>query len=117
MNLRRKTLLIMTFMPIIMILITYIFAQFILLDNYAVLEQQRAEVNVKRSLNALSNELFELSTIVADWAAWDDTYAFIEDTNYEYIESNLVDATFANLRLNVMLFINSTSGIVYCSIQ
>ena len=54
MNLRRKTVLTMTVTPIIMILIMYVGAQFILMDNYAALEKQRAEVNVKRGLSALS---------------------------------------------------------------
>jgi len=113
MNLRRKTVLTMTVTPIIMILVMYIGAQFILLDNYAALEKQRAEVNVKRGLSALSNVLSELESTVSDWAAWDDTYTFIQDANEDYIESNLVDNTFVNLELNILLFINSEGNIVY----
>jgi len=113
MNLRKKTFLIMTVTPIIMILVMYIGAQFILLDNYAALEKQRAEVNVKRCLSALSNELAELESTASDWAAWDDTYTFIQDVNDDYVESNLVDGTFVNLRLNTMIFINSTGDIIY----
>jgi signal transduction histidine kinase len=103
----------MTVTPLIMILAMYVGAQFILLDNYAALEKQRAEVNVKRGLSALSNVLSELDSIVGDWAAWDDTYAFIQDTNEDYLESNLVDDTFFNLGLNIMIFINSERDIVY----
>lgn len=66
MNLRRKTVLTMIVTPLIMILVIYIGAQFILLENYRVLEQQRAEVNVKRVLSALSNVLSELETTVGD---------------------------------------------------
>jgi len=65
-NLRRKTVLTMIVTPLIMILVIYIGAQFILLENYRVLEQQRAEVNVKRVLSALSNVLSELETTVGD---------------------------------------------------
>lgn len=113
MNLRRKTVLTMTVTPIIMILIMYVGAHFILLDNYATLEKQRAEVNVKRCLSALSNVLSELNNIVSDWATWDDTYAFIQDANEDYIASNLVDETFINLRVNIMIFIDSEGDIVY----
>ena len=63
----------MTVTPILMILVMYVGAQFILLDNYAALEKQRAEVNVKRGLSALSKVLSDLDSIVGDWAAWDDT--------------------------------------------
>jgi signal transduction histidine kinase len=113
MNLRKKTFLIITVALISMTLVVYVSAQFILLDNYAALEKQRAEVNVKRCLSVLSNELTELDSTARDWAAWDDTYAFIQDANDNYLESNLVDETFINLRLNMMLFINSTGNVVY----
>jgi signal transduction histidine kinase len=113
MNLRRKTLLILAVVIIVMTLVVSIGARFILLDNYEALEKQRAEVNVKRCLSALSNELSELDSTATDWAAWDDTYAFIQDANDNYVESNLADDTFINLRLNMMLFINSTGNVVY----
>ena len=113
MNLRRKTVLAMTVMPIIMIVVTYFSAQFILMDNYAVLEKQRSEVNVKRGLSALSNVLSELDSTVSDWAAWDDTYTFIQDVNEDYIESNVIDSTFINLDINIMLFINTEGEVVY----
>jgi signal transduction histidine kinase len=113
MNLRRKTILTMTVTPIIMILIMYVGAQFILMDNYVALEKQRAELNVKRGLSALSTVLSGLDSTVSDWAAWDDTYNFIQDSNDDYIDSNLVDDTFVNLDLNIMLFINSEGTVVY----
>ena len=113
MNLRRKTFLTLAVVIIIMTLIVSIGAQFILLDNYEALEKQRAEVNVKRCLNALSNEVAELDSTASDWAAWDDTYAFIQDANDNYLKSNLVDDTFVNLKLNIMLFVNSTGNVVY----
>ena len=113
MNLRRKTVLAMTVMPIIMIVVTYFCAQFILMDNYAALEKQRAEVNVKRGLSALSNVLAELDSTVSDWAGWDDTYIFVQDINEDYIESNLVEGTFVNLGLNIMLFMNTEGEVVY----
>jgi signal transduction histidine kinase len=103
----------MTVTPIIMILVMYVGAQFILMDNYVALEKQRAEVNVKRGLSALSTVLSELDSTASDWAGWDDTYTFIQDSNDDYIESNLVDDTFVTLGLNVMLFINSEGDVVY----
>jgi sensor domain CHASE-containing protein len=113
MNLRRKTFLIITAALITMTLIVYVGAQFILLDNYEALEKERVEVNVKRCLNALSNEVAELDSTASDWAGWDDTYVFIQDANDNYLKSNLVDYTFVTLRLNMMLFINSTGNVVY----
>jgi len=67
----------------------------------------------ERVLNILNNELSNLDSICYDWAAWDDTYEFIEDVNQDYIDSNLVDETFVGLKLNLMIFINSSGKIVY----
>jgi len=60
-------------------------------------------------MRALSRELDSLKTIAHDWAAWDDTYAFIADANDDYVKSNLVDETFADIRLNLISFMD-TSG-------
>lgn len=113
MNLRRKTMLAMTITPIIIIIIMLAGAKLILLDSFATIEIQLAESNVKRGLSALANMLSELDSTVRDWAAWDDTYIFIQDANEKYKESNLVDETFANLEVNMMIFINSQGQIVY----
>jgi len=82
------------------ILVLYFVAQNTLMNSFAEIEERRTHQDVERAVSALSTELSSLDSIVGDWAAWDDTYAFIEDANAEYIRSNLVDGTFVELRLN-----------------
>ena len=41
---------------------------------------------------------------------------FIQDANEDYLESNLVDDTFFNLGINIMIYINSEGDIVYGSV-
>jgi len=77
------------------------------------IEEQDTQKHVEQVLSALSQEVLDLEYITVDWAAWDDTYAFIEDANSEYIESNLTDETFPTLRLNLMLFVHSSGRIVF----
>ncbi|MCW4007230.1 MAG: ATP-binding protein [Candidatus Bathyarchaeota archaeon] len=113
MNLRRKTMFAMTITPIIFIVVMLVGAKLILLDNFEAMEKQLAASNVKRGLSALANRLSKLDNTVRDWAAWDDTYVFIQDANEKYKESNLVDETFVNLEVNLMIFINSNGQIVY----
>jgi sensor domain CHASE-containing protein len=64
-------------------------------------------------LHALSRELSGLESITGDWASWDDTYTFIEDANTEYVQSNLIDGTFIELKLNLMMFIYSSGRNVF----
>jgi PAS domain S-box-containing protein len=88
-------------------------SQTVLLGKFADLEEQRTTANVERVISALSEKVAFLDGITADWASWDDTYTFIKDANEGYIESNLVDPTFVNNDLNLMLFINAAGEVVF----
>ena len=112
MTLRKKVLLIVSATIVALVVILHAASQIILLRGVANLEEQVASQNVQRAVNALTDELDTLNATAGDWAAWDDTYNFVEDANSDYIESNLVDLTFANLRLNLMLFVNSSGQVV-----
>jgi signal transduction histidine kinase len=94
----------------------YAGSQFIVLSSFARLEEQNAQKNVERTLSALSNEFSELSSKAGDYAEWDETYTFIQDANKAYIEDNLDAATWANLRVDVVLFINSAGALVFGTI-
>ena len=113
MTLRKKTLLLIGVIFLSLGLTLYFVSQNILLNSFVELEERYTRQNVERAVNALSVELSSLDSIVGDWAAWDDTYAFIEDANAEYIRSNLVDGTFIELRLNLMMFIHSSGKAVF----
>lgn len=97
-----------------MLLALYVGSQYILMKDYERLEKQEAQEHVERSLNVLSNELEDLSSTAGDWAIWDDTYTFVQDGNAEYVQANLEDpAVFANLRVDVIVFISSEGDVVF----
>ena len=91
----------------------YLVSRKVLLRSFGELEQRAVWKEVRRVLSVLSDELSTLDEIAYDWAAWDDTYKFIEDANEDYIRSNLTDETFTGLRLNLMLFIHSSGRVVF----
>ncbi len=112
-SLRKKTLLIFSLTILCLIGIMYATSRVILLKSYARLEEEHTRQNVKRVSSFLSEESTQLDRVVFDWSSWNETYAFIQGKNPDYVKSNLVNYTFANLRLNLLLFINSTGEIVY----
>ncbi len=57
--------------------IVYAASQLILLPSYADLEKQDARNNGQRVLDTLAEDLTALDHQLADWAAWDESYAFI----------------------------------------
>jgi len=113
MKLRNKASIVIGVTLIIMIVALYVTSRIILLGGFAKLEEQNTRQNVERALSALSDELSILDGTVSDWAAWDDTYAFIQDLGSDYIDSNLVDETFTALRLNVVLFIKPSGQTLF----
>ena len=113
MTLRRKTLMTVGGVFLGLVIILYFISQTLLLRSFTQLEEQRTRLDVERALNALSSDVNAMKTLTSDWAAWDDTYAFIENANRDYIRSNLVDSTFTTLQLNLMLFINPYGQMVY----
>jgi len=112
MKMRQKTIIIIVLASIVMVSILYVISQTILLDSFAKLEDQNTRQNVERVMSALSNEFSELNSKCADWAEWDDTYAYVQDLNDDYKQANLVDSSFINIRINFLLFINSTGHVV-----
>lgn len=113
MTLRKKALLIIGLSLLALLALVYITSRFILLSNLEETEARYTGQNVERALASLSHILLELETTTADRASWDDTYAFIETRDDEYIQSNLLDETFITLGLNLMMFIDASGQIVF----
>ncbi|MFC1976774.1 CHASE4 domain-containing protein [Chloroflexota bacterium] len=113
MTLRTKVLLIIGGSLLCMVGLAYATSRFTFIRGLEEIEQHDTRRNVERALGALAYLITDMEADAADWAAWDDTYAFIGDSNDEYIQSNLVDETFIKLRLNLMLFVDSSGSIVF----
>lgn len=114
MGLRKKTLITICTTLILMILIIYSITSVILLGGYAKLEKQNIIQSAGQAMELINDELVQLKSVVGDWAPWNDTYRFIQNTNQEYIDDNLMDFTVVNLYVNFLLFINNAGEIVYC---
>lgn len=113
MTIRKKTLLIIGVTFVGLVVILYFVSQSILLSSFGRLEEEETRENIERVVAALENNISFIDATADDWATWDDTYAFIEDKNTTYIESNLIDGTFVNLSLNFMVYINTAHEVVF----
>jgi len=113
MTLRNKTLMMIGVTLAGLIVIQFVTSRIILLRGFRELEEKHVRQNIDRALRALSHEIAGIQTIAHDWAAWDDTYTFIADANDDYVKSNLVDETFTDMRLSLMLFIDTSGKAVF----
>lgn len=115
MTLRIKTAIFIIVTLLILIVSLAVAAQYIVLNSFAHLEEQDTYSNVERVRNAVAAELATLATLAQDYAAWDDTYAFIQDRNPEFIHANFTEETLANLQVNLIVLIDTDGGIAFAS--
>jgi len=114
-SVRSKTLLITTITIGGLIAILYLSARLIVLGSFSRLERESMGANVARARQAILQEVKQVDTTCADWAPWDDTYAFVQHGGQQYITANLADSSIANLQLNLIAVVNSSGKVVYIS--
>ena len=113
MSITKKTLLIIASMLIVIIISLFFYFRFFVLNDYLKLEEQYLTKNIEQSIKILNNKINSMLTTSRDWSSWDDTYYFISDGNQDYIDSNLVDENYTNLRLNFFALIDNNKNIKY----
>jgi PAS domain S-box-containing protein len=89
------------------------FSKFTFSQSFADLETKNVTGNAVRVASAYDTMLNDLNTLNHDWAAWDDTYNFVQTPNEAFIESNPTDTTFINAKLNYILILNNSGKVVY----
>lgn len=112
-SLRKKTLFIIGITLVILTVLMYVISSAILMGGFAEVEKHDTDQNVQRATEALWADLSSLSGVAGDFAAWDDSYSFIEDSDPAFIESNVIDTTFIGFNINFWFYINSSGGIVW----
>jgi len=85
----------------------------ILVRNCNLQEQKDVLRDLSRAADALDNEISALGNMAADYACWDDTYAFIENANQAYIKSNFIDETFTKNRISFAILAGLEGRIVF----
>lgn len=83
-----------------------------LLDQFTSLEDRFVANDAQRLRNVIQEELNHLDTITRDYAAWDDTYNFMQTGDRGYIESNIIPASLENLQVNYILFLDTNGKVV-----
>ena len=113
MSLRKKTILAISITFLLTMVVGYIYTHTLFINGYLNLENQEIDANVRRLQYTLDNEIDFLGKLTNDWAAWDDSYDFMQNYSHEYINSNLVDDTYSELGLNFIFFLDKKGNPVY----
>jgi|GEM_PF-322199 len=105
-SLRSKTILIILATLGIFLILTAVLSR-VILDRLDQVETRTTIRDMGRAENALSQAQIALHRTVVDYARWDDTYTYMATRNPLYVEANLVDSTFLNTRINLVLLIDT----------
>jgi sensor domain CHASE-containing protein len=87
MRIRRKVSLIVTLTMVGCVAVILAIARLLVIDRFAQLEEREVRLNVQRAANALSEDLAGLSRTIEDYAAWDQTYAYMATPTVRYSPS------------------------------
>jgi diguanylate cyclase (GGDEF)-like protein len=103
-SLRLRTFLVIAATLLALFVCLYAASSAIFMKGFYKLEQQEVQRQIVRGRETVSSLLAELAKHARDWANWDDTYAYMEDGNQEYIRSNLPATTFSQLDFDLFLY-------------
>lgn len=106
MSISAKTTTLIVLMGILLSLSAFYIQRSVIYPAFSDIEVDYARNNIDRVVRRLEAQRETIDSTVYDWSAWDDTYAFVQNGNARYIESNLYPDTFLNFGFDVALFLN-----------
>jgi|GEM_PF-2860630 len=110
--LRKKMLSFMIVLSLVMMGTIFFAMNFILGSSILRLEEKNTEKNLQRVKNIIADELGRLESIARDWANSIETYAFLAEPTQRFIEKNLSDEVFSDLKVGFMVFLDSRGRLV-----
>src|ERR1700680_2607668 len=103
MKLRTRTLLSVALSLVILVAVLYSVARVSMMRIFAALEADDTRQNLARATAVLADDLSTLDHTASDYAAWDDTCAFLEGKNPNLPTSEFPDEWFPRLRIDFVL--------------
>ncbi len=113
MTLRVRTFLTIGLTLCGLVLVLYLATSKILESSVRRAEDQDTQRVLDSALLSIRLETENFNARFADWSAWDDTYAFIQNRAPHYIASNLAAHTLSDMGLQLMAFIDPIGHMVW----
>jgi signal transduction histidine kinase len=108
MTLRLKTLLIILVTLIVLLGLLFAASQLILLRSFEELEQERAQENTQRVLNAFLDRQLDLTRNASSWSIWDSAYSYAESPDEQFETDLRGEAIASNNR--TLFLVGDTKG-------
>ncbi len=114
MSLRRVTLLVVAVTFFGLVAFVTFTLESTLLRHFVQVEEQMVFLSVQRAVTSIDNVYDYLASTAKGWAVRDDTYAFLQNgSDSSFVENNLSQRVFADLKINLVVFAKPDGEIVY----
>jgi len=113
MSIGRKIVALLLFTMGAFLLLGAITYRVVLKPSFLQLEIEGIATDVERFHSAVAREVHHLDAFCYDWAAWDNTYAFAQNGNPDYVESNLLYETFKDNDISLLFVIDLKGHVVW----
>lgn len=107
MSVRYTTVVFGTIVLCVFVVASYFVSRSVIVNGFEAIEDDQAETDSNRAVNAINNVVNYLDNLSGDWAYWDDAYEFIQNNNESFIRSNLTAESFIKQKIAFVVFINS----------
>ncbi len=85
----------------------------LLFQGFARVERQSIEQKTAQGLHGVNLFAEQLALKLHDWAAWDDTYDFMDDRNADYLASNITYESMVGTRIDLIIYLDPQGQIVH----
>ena len=112
-SLRTKMLLALALGMLLLFSLIFIVARTELLKGYSKLEKDKTLIQVNSAIGLLKEQPDQLSSVVRDYAHWDDLYQYMAKPTPAFIESSFADTIFSNLKINAVFIVDSEGKVLH----
>jgi len=116
-SLKAKIVLILLVVVLFYAAVDYGVQRWVIAPSFVQLEREEARKDLRRCEEALQREIHLLHRFCHDWAAWDDTYAYVQNRNDEYRKSNLIPGSFIDNNLNLIYVVDLDRQVVWGKVR
>ena len=106
MTIRIKSLILVFITACILAVIGTALTIFIVLPRFAQLEQRDAVNELQRLDETLAAYIRGLRPVANQWSDWDDAYAFVQDGNQAFKDTNLTEASLRNTDVDTLAYLD-----------
>ena len=113
MRLQGKMVLALGAVLTVFLAVLYLVSCLIIQKGFTLLETRDARKDVDRVLMALSERGSTLQWSAEDWSYWDETYAFAQNHNADYLKNNLTTGAMSTLHIQLLTITDPTGKVVW----